>query len=84
MASIEPADQAHPPQGSALITAAMLTVALVDGSAKHLSADHSPLLIAWARYVSATVFVLPTAKALRGRKVFIEARLGAANANSSQ
>jgi drug/metabolite transporter (DMT)-like permease len=49
---------------------AMLTVPLVDGLAKYLSAAYSPLFIAWARYAVASAIVLPVAAAMHGRHVF--------------
>ena len=48
---------------------AMLTVPIVDGTAKYLSAEHSPLFIAWVRYASASLFVLPLAFWLHGRAI---------------
>jgi hypothetical protein len=38
-----------PNLGIALMATAMLTIPVVDGLAKYLSEDHSPLFIAWAR-----------------------------------
>ncbi len=55
----------------------MLSIPLVDGLAKHLSTNYSPLLIGWARYAVACVIVLPFAAALRGAHVFPAERLGA-------
>jgi len=52
---------AHHLLGIALMSVAMLTVPGVDGFAKALSADHSPLFVSWARYAVATVVVLPLA-----------------------
>lgn len=52
--------------GVALMAAAMLLVPTVDGIAKTMSAAHSPLLIAWARYASSCIFVLPWALMRRG------------------
>jgi drug/metabolite transporter (DMT)-like permease len=37
----------------------MLTIPLVDATAKYLSSTHSPLYISWARYVVACLVVLP-------------------------
>jgi drug/metabolite transporter (DMT)-like permease len=54
----------------ALITLAMLTVPLVDGLAKHLSAGYSPLFLAWARYAVACAIVLPLAAVSHGRSLF--------------
>lgn len=61
MASPALADQSRPALGIALMAVAMLSIPLVDGIAKYLSADHSPLFIAWARYVVASAAVLPVA-----------------------
>jgi drug/metabolite transporter (DMT)-like permease len=49
---------------------AMLSIPLVDGLAKHLSAGYSPLFLGWARYVIACVIVLPVAAAMHGARVF--------------
>lgn len=52
-------------------------IQIVDGLAKYLSADYSPLFIGWARYAVATIVVLPYAFACHGRQVFPSERLGA-------
>lgn len=71
MASHTPENQARPTLGIALMALAMLSIPLVDGIAKYLSADHSPLFTAWARYAVASAVVLPVASAARYRgKVF--------------
>ncbi|WP_281261159.1 DMT family transporter [Aliiruegeria haliotis] len=60
----------HPSgRGILLMSIAMLTVPIVDGTAKYLSTEHSPLFIAWARYASASLFVLPLAFWLHGRAI---------------
>lgn len=51
------------------MTLAMLSIPLVDGIAKHLSAGYSPLFIGWARYVIASAIVLPIAAAIHGPQV---------------
>jgi drug/metabolite transporter (DMT)-like permease len=56
--------------GIVLMTAAMLSVPLVDGLAKHLSGGYSPLFLAWARYAVACLIVLPLAAASHGPSVF--------------
>jgi drug/metabolite transporter (DMT)-like permease len=56
--------------GIVLMTAAMLSVPLVDGLAKHLSGSYSPLFLAWARYAVACLIVLPLAAASHGPSVF--------------
>jgi drug/metabolite transporter (DMT)-like permease len=52
------------------MTLAMLSIPVVDGLAKHLSADYSPFFIGWARYAVACFFVVPLAAAMHGRRVF--------------
>jgi drug/metabolite transporter (DMT)-like permease len=47
--------------GILLMTFAMLSIPIVDGVAKYLSAAYSPLFIGWARYAVAAVIVLPIA-----------------------
>lgn len=65
---------AHPLRGIALMTAAMLTIPIVDGLAKHLSAGYSPLFLGWMRYAVASVVVLPLAAARYGRDLFPNAQ----------
>ena len=48
-------------RGVAVMTAASLLVSLVDGTAKLLSESHSVLVVAWARFSVAFLFVLPVA-----------------------
>jgi len=55
--------------GIVLMIAAMLVIPIVDGLAKYLSADHSPLFISWARYAASTALILPIAFARGGRRV---------------
>ncbi len=52
------------------MVAAMLGIPVVDGFAKYLSADYSPLFIAWARYAVASGIVLPLAVLRFGRHIF--------------
>lgn len=47
---------------------AMLVIPVVDGIAKILSADHSPLFISWARYAVACLIVIPYALARYGTR----------------
>jgi drug/metabolite transporter (DMT)-like permease len=54
---------------------AMLTIPLVDGTAKFLSAHYSPLYLGWARYLIASLIVVPLAAAVHGRSVFPTERL---------
>ncbi|MCT7374349.1 DMT family transporter [Chelativorans salis] len=70
MASVATTDQTRPTLGIALMATAMLTIPLVDGIAKYLSAGYSPLFIAWARYAVASAIVLPVAATMRGRHIF--------------
>jgi drug/metabolite transporter (DMT)-like permease len=67
----------HPMKGVMLMTVAMLSIPLVDGLAKYLSAAYSPLFLGWARYAVASIVVLPLAAALRGAHVFPTERLAA-------
>jgi drug/metabolite transporter (DMT)-like permease len=69
----ETASRATP--GVMLMTLAMLSIPLVDGLAKHLSADYSPLFIGWARYAVASSIVVPISAALNPRFVFPTERL---------
>ena len=55
---------------------AMVSIPLVDGLAKYLSASYSPLFLGWARYAVASTIVLPLSAALHGRRVFPGERLG--------
>ena len=52
------------------MTLAMLLIPVVDGLAKHLSADYSPAFIGWARYAVASLVVLPFAVFSHGRRIF--------------
>jgi drug/metabolite transporter (DMT)-like permease len=52
------------------MTAAMLTIPLVDGLAKYLSGNYSPLFLGWARYAAACLIVLPFAAGIHGSGVF--------------
>jgi len=52
------------------MTVAMLLIPTVDGLAKHLSARYSPLFLGWARYVVASLVVLPLAAAVHGPRIF--------------
>ena len=67
----------RPTKGIILMIVAMLSIPLVDGLAKHLSANYSPLFISWARYAVACGIVLPFAAALHGARVFPAERLTA-------
>lgn len=63
--------------GVGLMVFAMLTIPIVDGIAKHLSADYSPLFISWARYAFATLFIVPIAFMKFGIKMLPSKNLGA-------
>lgn len=56
--------------GILLMTAAMVSIPLVDGIAKYLTAAHSPLFVGWARYAVAGLIVLPIAFLRNGRHIF--------------
>lgn len=60
----------HAARGVLLMTLAMLSIPFVDGLAKYLSASYSPLFLGWARYVVASLVVLPLASAMHGRALF--------------
>ncbi|WP_299691775.1 EamA family transporter [uncultured Tateyamaria sp.] len=57
-------------RGIILMSAAMLGIPMVDGIAKYLSTDHSPLFVGWARYAVASLIVLPLAYRYHGRRLF--------------
>ncbi len=57
----------HPVKGIALMALAMLLIPIVDGIAKYLSAEYSPLFLSWARYMVASAIIVPAAAILRGR-----------------
>ena len=63
--------------GILLMVVAMLTIPLVDGIAKHLSAYYSPLFISWARYAVACMIILPVALVRSGKEMFPRQDLGA-------
>jgi len=42
-----------------LMIAAMLSIPTIDGIAKYLSSDYSPLYISWARYIIASALIVP-------------------------
>ena len=69
--------KAGPMLGVVLMSLAMLTIPLVDGQAKYLSSDYSPLFISWARYVSACLIVLPIVFIRFGKSCFPSRNLGA-------
>jgi len=58
--------------GVVFLVLAMLLTPAVDGVAKGLSADHSPLMIAFLRYLSAGLIALALARAI-GRRIAVPA-----------
>lgn len=56
--------------GIFLMVFAMLSIPLVDGLAKYLSASYSPLFLGWARYAVATFVVIPVAILRNGKRIF--------------
>lgn len=73
MTMTQPKTLSRPAKGIALMTLAMLIVPAVDGLAKHLSAEYSPLFLGWARYAVASLIVLPVAAAMNGPKAVFPA-----------
>jgi drug/metabolite transporter (DMT)-like permease len=70
VATAEQARHSQQVQGVLLMVAALLTLPAVDGLAKYLSADYSPLFIGWARYAVACLVVLPIAFARHRSQLF--------------
>jgi drug/metabolite transporter (DMT)-like permease len=70
MASTNSVNPVRQTKGVMLMTAAMLSIPLVDGLAKYLSVRYSPLFISSARYAVACLIVLPFAAAIHGRRLF--------------
>jgi drug/metabolite transporter (DMT)-like permease len=58
------------------MTVAMLSLPIVDGIAKYLSASYSPLFLGWARYAVACLVVLPLAAIRYGLRIFPAERRG--------
>lgn len=63
--------------GICLMAIAMLVIPSVDGIAKYLSSDYSPLFLSWARYAVASIVVLPLAFATRGRNILPREQIAA-------
>lgn len=59
------------------MTCAMLSIPMVDGFAKALSAEYSPLFISWARYMVAGLIVVPLAASRHGWAILPTSRRGA-------
>jgi len=59
-----------------MMAIAMLSIPIVDGLAKYLSVDFSPLFIRWAWYALASCIKLPIAILRFGRSVFPRSQLG--------
>ena len=70
MTSTALASTSHQAKGIALMTVTAFMIQIVDGLAKYLSADYSPLFIGWARYSVAFLILLPCAAALHGPRLF--------------
>ena len=62
--------------GVCFMAIAMLMIPLIDGVAKHLSSNYSPLFISWARFMVAAILVLPISASLFGRGCLPEGRFG--------
>lgn len=77
MAFPEAASPSRHTTGIILMAVAMLSIPLVDGFAKHLSASYSPLFISWARYAAASLIVLPFAALRHGTQLLPVERRGA-------
>jgi drug/metabolite transporter (DMT)-like permease len=75
MASTEATSPSQAMRGGVLMTAAMLSIPLVDGLAKYLSTSYSPLFLSWARFVVACLVVVPLAAAIHGPRLFPAERL---------
>jgi drug/metabolite transporter (DMT)-like permease len=71
--SVEPAmAMARAPlRGVLLAVGACVLFALLDSIAKHLSQAHSPLMVAWARYVFHVVIMVAIFAPSMGRKLFV-------------
>ena len=67
--------ETHRTTGLRLMIVAMLSLPSVDGIAKYLSAEYSPLFISWARYVLACCVILPAAAVRHGSALFPAERL---------
>jgi len=66
----------NPVKGILLMIAGLMSIQVVDGIAKHLSADYSPLFIGAARYALACLIVLPLAMQRFGADIFPREQLG--------
>jgi drug/metabolite transporter (DMT)-like permease len=55
---------------------ATLTIPMVDGIAKYLTASHSPLFVSWGRYAAACLVVLPIALARHGTRFLPDNQYG--------
>lgn len=60
-----------------MMAIAMLSIPMVDGLAKYLSTDFSPLFISWARYAVASCIIVPIALGRFGCSIFPSTQLGA-------
>lgn len=75
MTSVALASPSRLTQGIVLMMLAMLSLPLVDGLAKYLSAGYSPLFLGWARYAVASLIILPFAAGRHGAELFPAERL---------
>jgi len=60
-----------------MMAIAMLSIPIVDGLAKYLSADFSPFFISWARYALASCIIVPIAILRFGRSILPDSQLKA-------
>jgi len=62
--------ETHAMTGVGYMVVAMLIIPIVDGIAKHLSAEFSPLFITWSQYLVACSLILPIGIARYGWRLF--------------
>lgn len=60
-----------------MMAAAMLSIPVVDGLAKYLSTDFSPLFISWARYAIASCIIVPIAMGRFGFSIIPDSKIAA-------
>jgi drug/metabolite transporter (DMT)-like permease len=60
-----------PARGILLVLGACVMFSLLDSIAKHLSEDHHPLMVAWARYVFHVVVMVALFAPSMGRRLFV-------------
>ncbi len=59
-------------RGLALMTAAMLSIPIADGIAKHMTAGYQPVFVGWASYIASALVVLPVSASRHGRRMLPE------------